>query len=140
MLKNILGVIAGYASVFITIFLTFTLLYLLLGADGSFKPGTYDVSTIWIMVSILLSILAAVVGGWIVMAISKNIKAAYALAGILFVVGIFSASYAAGMEGSELIREGTVDNFQAMQMAKTPIKVQYLNPIIGAVGVMCETL
>ncbi len=65
MARNIIGVIVGYLSMSVFMFITFTGLYFALGADGAFEPGSYKVSSIWIIASILIGILTALLGGWI---------------------------------------------------------------------------
>jgi hypothetical protein len=44
MMRSILSVIAGYVVIFLLIFVLFTALYLVLGANASFKPGSYQPS------------------------------------------------------------------------------------------------
>jgi len=43
MIRNTFGVVLGYVAMFAFVFITFTILYFILGADGSFEPGTYEV-------------------------------------------------------------------------------------------------
>jgi hypothetical protein len=137
MLKNILSAVAGYIAIALTLFITFTVVYLILGVDGSFKPGSYEVSITWIVLSIIISFLAAMLGGYIAFLIAKNVQAVYILAGIVFVLGIIIAISALTMDpAAPLIREGPVDNFEAMQNAVTPVFIQFLNPFIGAAGVL----
>lgn len=45
MARKIIGVIVGYIAMAAAIFITFTLLYLILGAEGSFQPGNFQAST-----------------------------------------------------------------------------------------------
>lgn len=137
MVRNILGVVFGYVAIFIFVFITFTVLYFILGADGSFEPGTYEVSFIWIVLSFILGLAAAVLGGYICVLISKNQKAALVLAGFILVLGIAMAIPALGDTTNEVqeIRSADVPNMEAMQKAKQPVVMLLLNPIIGALGV-----
>ncbi|MDQ3667052.1 MAG: hypothetical protein M3410_10870 [Acidobacteriota bacterium] len=41
MLRAVLAVIVGYVVMVLLVFATFSLAYLLMGADGAFRPGTY---------------------------------------------------------------------------------------------------
>ena len=137
MVRSILGVVAGYLSMFVFIFLSFTLLYLLLGASGAFEPDTYEVSLVWIIISFVLSITAALIGGYVCVLISKNQKVALVLAGIVFILGIALAIPALMDADNEVheMRKADVPNLEAMQNAKQPPLVALLNPIIGALGV-----
>lgn len=135
--KKILAVIAGYLSIAITVFLSFTVLYLILGSEGSFVPQSYQVSLTWIFSSIILSLVAAVVGGFVCQLIAKNRNTSIVLAGIVFILGIAAAlpTLTNPSEYAHQPREGTVGNFDAMQRAQQPPSILILNPIIGAVGV-----
>jgi len=137
MVRNILGVVLGYVAIFIFVFITFTVLYFILGADVSFEPGTYEVSFIWIILSFIPGLAAAVLGGYICVLISKNQKTALVLAGFVLVLGIIMAIPALGDTTNEVqeMRSADVPNMEAMQKAKQPAIMLLLNPIIGALGV-----
>jgi hypothetical protein len=137
MVRNILGVVLGYVAIFVFVFITFTVLYFILGADGSFEPGTYEVSFIWIILSFILGLAAAVLGGFICVLISKNKKSALVLAGLVLVLGIVMAIPALGDTTNEVqeMRSTDVPNMEAMQKAKQPAVMLLVNPIIGALGV-----
>jgi hypothetical protein len=138
MTKKILGVVAGYIAMAAFIFLTFTVLYLLLGADGSFEPGSYHVSTTWLVMSFILGLFAAILGGCVCVMITKDKKVALWLAGLVLVLEIVFAFPALGESDEERnkVREGEVSNTEAMQNAKQPTLALILNPIIGAIGVI----
>ncbi len=51
MLRVVIAVIVGYAVMAFLVFATFSLLYLMLGADGAFRPGTFEPSTTWVVLS-----------------------------------------------------------------------------------------
>ena len=137
MVRNILGVVLGYVTMFAFVFITFTILYFILGADGAFESGTYEVSIIWIIISFILGLVAALLGGYLCVLISKNQKAALVLAGLVLVLGIAMAIPALNDSTNEVqeMRIADVPNMEAMQKAKQPPIVLLLNPIIGALGV-----
>jgi hypothetical protein len=139
MVRNIGGVIVGYILMALLIFLTFSATYLLMGADGAFKPGTYEVSGLWLAASFVLSLIAAAAGGYVCAAIARGGRAPLALAVLVLVLGLLAAIpvlKAAG-DGRELaVRTGDVPNMQAMQSAVQPGWVALLNPFLGAAGVL----
>ncbi|MFZ1279575.1 MAG: hypothetical protein WAR59_01975, partial [Ignavibacteriaceae bacterium] len=137
MVRSILGVVAGYLAMFVFVFISFTILYLLLGANSAFEPDTYEVSLTWIIISFILSIVAAILGGYLCVLISKNHKAALVLAGIVFVLGIAMAIPVLIDVENEVqeMRKADVPNLEAMQNAKQPPLVALLTPLIGALGV-----
>lgn len=135
MLKNILGVIIGYAVMFVFIMVTFGAAYFALGTDGAFQPGTYDVTFLWVVIMIILGFIAAVVGGVVCKAISKNQNAVLALVAVVIVLGIISAIPSLSHEAGAP-RPADVDSMTAMQNAQQPVWFAFLNPLIGAAGVM----
>jgi len=137
MLRKVLGVIVGYLVMACFVFLTFTGAYLVMGTNQAFKPGTYDVSLRWTAISFVLSLVAAIVGGYVCALIARSSRAAQVLAGIVIVLGILVAiPVLTGGDTRPNVRPREVPNLQAMQSARTPKWVALLNPIVGAVGVM----
>ena len=53
------GVVVGYLTMFVLVFGSFTAAYLAMGADVAFQTGTYEPSTLWLVVSWVLGFLAA---------------------------------------------------------------------------------
>jgi peptidoglycan/LPS O-acetylase OafA/YrhL len=137
MVRGIVGVIVGYVVMALVVFLTFTLAYLAMGANHAFKPGVFDPSLRWIVISFFLAFIAALVGGYVCAAIAKTKRAAQVLAGIIVVLGILIAIPALRSNDTRPnVRMGDVPNMEAMQKARTPGWVALMNPLIGAVGVM----
>jgi magnesium-transporting ATPase (P-type) len=138
MLRSILGIILGYAVIFVFVFVTFTVAYLVMGADRAFKPGSYDVSTMWIVTSLVLGLVAAILGGWTCAAIARSGKAPKVLAGIVLVLSVLVAipELSASKEDPPPVRTGDVSNMEAMMMVKQPPVVLLANPLVGMVGVL----
>ena len=138
MARTILGVIAGYLTMFVAVFLMFTVAYVALGTDGAFKPGSYDVSGVWIAISMVLGLVAAVAGGVVCAAVARNPKAPILLAVVVIVLGVLLALPALMSPNGESpgIRTGDVGNMEAMSKAKIPAWISLVNPVIGAVGVL----
>ncbi|MDQ3908354.1 MAG: hypothetical protein M3268_08405 [Acidobacteriota bacterium] len=136
MIRNILAVIAGYVALFLCMFVLFTGLYLVLGAGGAFRPGSYQPSALWIALSTPLAFVAAVVGGYVCASLSRGGRSPLALAVLLLVVGFLSAVVV--LRGQDLyeVRTSEVSNMEAMMKAKQPAGVALTNPLIGAAGVL----
>jgi len=137
MARKIIGVIVGYVAMAAFVFLSFTILYLILGTEGSFQPGSYQVSTTWLVLSFILGFIGALIGGYVSALIAKNNKAAIWLAGIVLALGLIIAIPQLNVSEEEMnkIREGDVPNMEAMQNAKQPALALILNPFIGAIGI-----
>lgn len=136
MLKAIIAVIVSFVVMAIFSFAAFTCAYLCLGADRAFEPESYDVSTIWMVVMIVLSLIGGVVGGFVCAAISKSMGVCKVFAGIVLVLGLLSAIVTTMKERPDTARSGDVPNFQAMRMAQTPMWLCLLNPVLSAAGVL----
>jgi hypothetical protein len=137
MLRAVLAVIAGYLVMFVCVFATFSAAYLLMGPEGAFLPGSYQVSATWLLASFVLSLLAAIVGGIACAKIAPRGRAPMALAVLVLVLGFASAVPVMMSSGDPpAVREGGVGNVEAMSNARQPVWVALLNPLIGAAGVM----
>jgi peptidoglycan/LPS O-acetylase OafA/YrhL len=120
------------------IFATFTGAYLVMGAAGAFKPGTYEPSRTWIAASFALGLIAAVLGGLTCAAIARDGRGTKWLAVLVVVLGLALAVPALMKPsgGPPEPRTGDVSNIEAMQKAKTPPWIALLNPFVGAAGVL----
>lgn len=138
MLRTIGGVAGGYITMILFVFVLFSIAYLAMGADGAFKPGSYDVTALWLIVSFVLSFLAAIVGGFVCAAIARNSRGPLILAGLVVVLGLIMCISVLTASNSDAarIRAANVGNLEAMQNAKQPTWVALLNPLIGAAGVI----
>lgn len=138
MLRIVLAVIAGYLAMAVFVFATFSAAYLIIGTEGSFRPGSFDVSKLWIVVSVVLSVVAALVGGWVCARIGRRRAAVIALAVVVVALGLAVAAMEFTHSGERVpaSRSGAVSNFDAMQMAQQPMWLTLLNPVLGAAGVL----
>jgi hypothetical protein len=136
MLKSIVAVIVGYVVMFVTVFVLLSSAYLGMGTERAFQPGSYEVSVAWLAVMLMVSALAAVVGGKVCRLIARGDRAVYALGGLVLVLGLLSAIPALTATGAEpKPRTGDVANLEAMMNAKQPAWVALLLPVIGVAGV-----
>lgn len=137
MLRTILGVVLGYFVMFALIFAIFSGLYLALGAEKTFEPGTYDPTTLWVRVSLVLGLLAAIVGGLVCAKLSKSRRATVALVAVVLALGALSAVGQMVIERPDPgVRTADVSNIDAMMKAQTPLWVAWANPVVGALGVL----
>lgn len=136
MLRKILGLIVGYIVMAITLFAMFSGLYRLLGTDGSFLPGNYNVSTTWIVSGFVVFFVAAGIAGMVYSAIS-NSGSAVAMGAVIFIVGILIAISQAAQDPGTTAREAVdVDLVDAMNLARQPLWVMIANPLLGFAGAL----
>lgn len=137
MLRLIGAVLLGYIAMVIIVFCGMSLAWLVLGADGAFQTGTYDVSAIWILVSCAIAFVAALAGGWLARVVTQNARGPRVLAGFVVVLGIVLAIPALTGSAPETgARPDAVPMFEAIANARTPLWVMLISPLIGAVGVL----
>ena len=137
MLRSVLSVLAGYVSMVAFVMVTFSVAYMVLGMSGVFKADSYEPSGMWILISFILGLVGAVIGGFICAWIARGSKAPLALAGILLVLGlVFAIPVLTADDVATPVRNEDMTMSEAMQQAKQPGWVALLNPFVGAIGVM----
>ncbi len=136
MLRAILAVIVGYVALFLFVFVTFSVAYLTMGADAAFRPGTYEPSNLWLVISFVLGFIAAMIGGCVAATIARGGKAPLVLAGLAFVLGIVIAIPMLMAKNEPAVRDSNVSNMEAMQKATQPAWVALLNPFIAVGGIL----
>ncbi|HBB94906.1 MAG TPA: hypothetical protein DC054_05905 [Blastocatellia bacterium] len=87
MARSVAGVIVGYLVMFILQFAAFMTIYTVMGANWSFKPGSFHASTRWTVMQFTVILVTAVIGGLICALISKGGKAPLVLAVVALAIG-----------------------------------------------------
>jgi hypothetical protein len=137
MLRMIAGIVVGYLVMVALVFISFSAAYLIMGADGAFNPGSYEPSSAWLITSFILSVLAAIAGGFICVLLAGNARSAWILSGLVLVLGLLMAVGVVMAEKAPLEnRTGDVGNLEAMMKARQPDWVALANPFLGAAGVL----
>ena len=134
LLKNVLAAALGYVVMFVVSFPLFSLMWMVLGADGSFQPGSWEVSGAWIASSIVLGMIVATAGGFSCSRLAANRQGVVILLGLVIVVGV--AGIVSAMPDSAGLRPDDVSMFDAITSAQQPTWTLWLNPVIGVVGVV----
>ena len=134
--RKIAGIVVGYIGMFIIVFVGLTIAYMMLGADGAFKPGTYELAPMWIAIVLVVGILAAIIGGWLCALIARSLGAAQVLALVVVVLGLLMAIPAFTAEPVMEPRTADVSNMDAMMRAESPVWMAVLHPFLGAIGVL----
>jgi len=138
MLRAVASVIAGYATMAVTVMVTFMIACVALGVDRTLEPGSYEPSSLWVILSFALGLLGAVAGGWVCAAIARSATPPKVLIGLVVLLGLAMAAWTLLSTGEGAVppaRTADVGTLEAMQYAKTPGWVAVLNPIVGAVGI-----
>ena len=133
MLRNILAAIAGYVAMAAVLFVLFSLLWLTLGPSRAFQPGSWDVSGGWAFGSVVLGLVAAYIGGRVCAKVAHDAKGATILIGLVIVLGVVTALMPVEMAAGP--RPDDVSMMEATAGARQPGWFNWLNPVIGVVGV-----
>ncbi len=137
MAKVLAGVVAGYVVMLAVVFGLMSLAWMVLGAEGAFQPGTFQVTGTWIALSIVVALLAAVAGGWTCARIAPDPRAIRLLVGLVVVLGvIFAIPVLTAPAGPPTPRPEGLAMMEAMKQGVQPAWVALLNPALGAIGAL----
>ena len=138
MARSMIAVIVGYVAMFVLVFVTFTVVFLVMGVEWSFKPKSFEASTAWVTMSLIGNFVIGVVGGLICTVISRGGKAPVILAIVVFALGLLLAIPAviAHKQNTGEVRTGNVSQTEAMTKAIEPVWVPFAFPFICTAGVV----
>lgn len=138
MLKVIGSAVAGYVVMFISVMILMTLSWFILGADGAFKPGVWEVTGLWLFLMIASAAIAAVAGGYTASAISSDDRVPKVLIAVVVVMGVLSALplILGSVPTPPLPRPDELPMMEAMTNGIQPLWIALLNPLVGAAGVL----
>ena len=137
MLKAVLAVVAGYLTMAIAVAALTLGLFVLLGPDRAFQPGTYEVTTVWVIACFAASLIAAMIGGFVCSRISGP-GALKVLAALLVVLGILLALPALdpANDPRPLVRPPDTPRLIALTNSRQPPWAALTFPFVGALGVL----
>lgn len=136
-LRNIGGAVLGWVVMFACVFVLMAGFWMMLGADGAFQAGSWEVSGTWNFGSIVIGLIAAVVGGLVCAKVSADKRGVWMLVALVVVLGVASALPDAPVaDAATGIRPPDLSMTEAMLTAQQPGWLAWLNPVLGAVGVL----
>jgi drug/metabolite transporter (DMT)-like permease len=139
--RSILSIVVGYIVTIVFVMISFGIAFVVLSKNGMYKEGSYEVSTMWLLVSFALGLIAAILGGVVCALIApaarragtiKAFAAVILVAGILFAIPKFTKDQSTPpppRTGQETLQE-------LASNSREPRIATILNPIIGAIGVL----
>lgn len=142
--RAIAAVIVGYIVIAAVIMASFTVAFLyVLGVEGSYKPGTWDVSTTWVIMSLVVGLIAAVLGGVVCTRIAvRRSPAPMVLAGLVVVLGIATAALRMNWQPPDdrpEVPPADLANLDAPRFSNPSPLVDWANPFVGCIGVLIGT-
>ncbi len=140
--KNIGAAVLGWIVMAAGVFGLMTVMWFLMGPDRAFLSGSWEVTWGWLLGSIAIGLLAGVAGGFVCSRIADRWGVGLLVA-LVVVLGVLVAMGSMEMTGIEGVAEADpgprpddVGILQAMQSARQPPWLTWLNPLLGAVGVI----
>ena len=133
-LKNIGAAVAGYVVMFAVAFPLFSLLWMVLGADGSFQPGSWEVSRAWLWASIPLGAIVSTAGGFACSKLAPSRQGVAILVGLVIVFAVLA--FVEPVEVGASLRPDDISMFDGMSQAQLPTWMLWLNPVIGVIAVL----
>ena len=137
MLRNILAAIVGYVAMAALLFVLFSVLWVTVGPSRAFEPGSWEVPVGWAVMQLVLGLVGAYVGGQVCAWMAHDAKGATILIGLVIVMGVMNALISPEMAAGP--RPDDVSMMEATAGALQPAWFNWLNPVIGAVGVWFGT-
>jgi hypothetical protein len=137
MLKNIAAIIVSYIVMFIFFMAVFTGCYFALGVERVFQPDSYEVSTLWIILTLVLALLGTMLAGYLCAVISKSWRTCQVFALIIFLLTLWQC-FSVVRRNSEgpNVRAGEVGYLEAIGLAVTPMWLHFVNPVISGAGIL----
>ncbi|MXW03408.1 MAG: hypothetical protein F4X59_14980 [Holophagales bacterium] len=135
--RNILAAIVGYVAMAAVLFVLFSLLWVTVGPSRAFEPGSWEVPVGWAVMQLVLGLVGAYVGGQVCAWVAHDAKGATMLIGLVIVMGVVNALIPPEMAAGP--RPDDVSMMEATAGALQPAWFNWLNPVIGAVGVWLGT-
>ena len=137
MLKSILAIVVSYLAMFVIFMAIFTGLYFVLGVERVFQTDSYDVSTVWIVLTLVIGFLVSLFAGYLCVAISKSFRTGQIFALVVFLLALVQCVSALKRNpDAPNTRAGEVEMLDAMKLAVTPLWLHFVNPILSGAGVL----
>ncbi len=137
MLKSILAVIVSYVAMFVIFMAIFTGLYFAIGVERVFQPDSYEVSMLWIALTLVIGFVVSMFGGYLCAAISKSWRTCQVFALIVFLLALIQCFSALKRNpDAPNVRAGEVGMFDAMKLAVSPLWLHFVNPILSGAAVL----
>jgi hypothetical protein len=137
MLKSILAIIVSYVAMFVIFMAIFTGLYFVLGIERVFQADSYEVSMLWIVLTLVIGFIVSMFAGYLCGAISQSWRTCQVFALIVFLLALMQCLSALRRSpDAPNTRAGEVGMLDAMSLAVTPLWLHFVNPILSGAGVL----
>ncbi len=134
-LRNFGGAVLGYVVMFAGVVVLMSVFWVVVGADGAFQPGSWEVSGTWNLGSIVIGLVAGIGGGLVCGKVASDSRGVWMLIVLVVILGVANALATGAAVGPVPgVRTPDVSMTEAMMTAQEPTWIAWLNPVLGAVG------
>ena len=133
-LRNLGAAVLGYVAVAVVSFVLPAIMWLVLGPDGAFRPGSWDTSPAWNAGWIVVAVVGAAAGGFACAKVAADRYGVWMLVALLLVGGALSLAFYVPAEAGA--RPADVDMMAGMSSARNPTWLGWLNLPLAAVGAL----
>lgn len=133
-LRNVGGAVLGWVVMAASVGGLMAVLWMVLGEEGSFRPGSWEVTTAWSLGSVAIGLLAAVLGGFVCAKVAGDRRGVLMLIVLVVVLGVATALFPHPATGG--VRPEDVAMLEAARSAEPPRWLAWLNPLLGLVGIL----
>jgi hypothetical protein len=137
MLKSIFAIIVSYVAMFVIFMAILTCLYFALGVERVFQTDSYEVSMVWIVLTLVIGFVVSMFAGFLCAAISKSWRTCQVFALMVFLLALIQCFSALKRNpDAPNVRAGEVGMFDAMRLSVTPLWLHFVNPILSGAAVL----
>jgi hypothetical protein len=133
MIRFVASIVAGYLVMAVLVVLGFALAMVV--PDFAFEKDSFDVSTGWILFTLMVSLVAAAAGGLVAAIIARRHSAVLVLAILAFAIGLLSATANRAKEKPSNDAVAGMSTLERAKNAKQPDWYAFLLPFVAAGGI-----
>jgi hypothetical protein len=140
MFKSIVAIVVSYIVIFLLFSAVFAGLFVALGVERVFQPDSYEISNVWLWLTMGGSFFAWMLGGWLCVTISKSLRTGQVFALVVFIAAAIGCllSLRRESEGPN-VRAGEVTFMEGLERTVTPRWFHFVNPVVALAGVLAGT-
>src|SRR3954447_205874 len=137
MLKSIIAIVVSYVAMLVLFMAVFAGLYFVFGVERVLQADSYEISTLWLVLSIVGSFFVALLTGWLCVRLSNSFRVGEVFALVVLVgSAIMCVSSLYHESGGPNVRAGEVGFFDAMERGVSPRWLHFVNPVLTAAGAL----
>lgn len=132
-MRSILGVATALALMAVVALVFFLPLSLIMGPERALDTGSSTFNNLWVGITMVVSLTAACVGGWMVHRVSGSLGAVIALGIAVTMLGLADAAWHQWLMPLRLLAEMPRTGYEMLLIAREPLWYDLTLPILMAV-------